>query len=119
MTQIQAPHTPTVAEATIPPPLPLPGSTGGHEEVPEVRQPPAQHPSKEHSSTKRSSRSESCGSALGSPLRTYLVMMAFFTVLWAVGGGGHFWPVWPMIGWGMGLVISGQVPVSLPRRPTS
>lgn len=87
-------------QPAAPPPLPLPASTGGHEEVP----------------AEREEREDGCVSALGSPLRTYLVFMAFFTVLWAVGGGGHFWPVWPMLGWGMGLVISGQVPIGRPRR---
>jgi hypothetical protein len=37
-------------------------------------------------------------------LRFYLLVMAMFVVLWAVGGMGHFWPIWPAMGWGIGLV---------------
>lgn len=113
MHPIQTPRPASVTEATAPPPLPLPGSTGGREDL------PAQHPSAQQPSAEQASPGAGCSSALGSPLRTYLVTMAFLTVLWAVSGGGHFWPVWPMLGWGMGLVLSGQVPLGRPRRPTS
>ena len=40
----------------------------------------------------------------------YLVMSVFFWVLWFVTGnrfhhGGVPWPVWPMLGWGIGVVF--------------
>ena len=31
-----------------------------------------------------------------------LVNVLLFTI-WAASGGGYFWPVWPMLGWGIGL----------------
>jgi hypothetical protein len=43
-------------------------------------------------------------------LATYLVMNAFFWIVWYFTGehGGYDgwpWPVWPMIGWGIGLLF--------------
>ena len=43
-------------------------------------------------------------------LGTYIVMNAFFWVLWYFRGthitnDGLPWPVWPMLGWGIGLVF--------------
>jgi hypothetical protein len=39
--------------------------------------------------------------------RTHLGWFAavngLLVVLWALGGGGEFWPVWPLLGWGVGL----------------
>lgn len=35
---------------------------------------------------------------------SYLIVIAFFWILWAVsGGGGDLWPIWVTIGWGTGL----------------
>lgn len=115
MHQIPTPSAPTqaVSPAASPPPLPVPTPGAGREEI------PAQQPAVDQQTRSISARVRGCGSVLGSPLRTYLVFMVFFTALWALGGGGHFWPVWPMLGWGMGLVMSGQVPLGVPRRPSS
>lgn len=47
-------------------------------------------------------------------LMTYLVMNAFFWAIWFLSGGfsrvfnGHWglpWPVWPALGWGIGLAF--------------
>ena len=27
--------------------------------------------------------------------------------VWALSGGGYFWPIWPILGWGLGLVKGG------------
>jgi len=37
-------------------------------------------------------------------LTVYLVAVAGMWLIWAVAGGGHPWPVWPMLGWGLGLL---------------
>ena len=42
---------------------------------------------------------------------TYLVINGFFWVLWLLKSGGNSfggipWPVWPMVGWGIGLAFS-------------
>ncbi len=34
----------------------------------------------------------------------YLAVNAFLVLIWAVTSGGYFWPMWPMLGWGVGLV---------------
>ena len=36
-------------------------------------------------------------------LAVYLIVNAGLIAIWAAGGGGSFWPIWPMIGWGIGL----------------
>ncbi|OFW62582.1 MAG: hypothetical protein A2135_00145 [Actinobacteria bacterium RBG_16_67_15] len=39
-------------------------------------------------------------------LVTYIVVNAFLVVVWFVtNDGGYFWPVWPIAGWGIGLLI--------------
>ena len=37
-------------------------------------------------------------------LRTYLTVMALLVVIWAITGMGYFWPVWPALGWGIGVM---------------
>ena len=37
-------------------------------------------------------------------LRTYLSVMTLLVVIWALTGMGYFWPIWPMVGWGIGIV---------------
>jgi Domain of unknown function (DUF1707)/2TM domain len=37
-------------------------------------------------------------------LRTYVLVMALLVAIWALTGMGYFWPVWPALGWGIGLV---------------
>jgi hypothetical protein len=37
-------------------------------------------------------------------LSTYVTVMAGLVVLWALCGFGYFWPIWPMLGWGIGVV---------------
>ena len=37
-------------------------------------------------------------------LFTYLWVNALLVVIWALTNfGGYFWPIWPMLGWGVGL----------------
>jgi hypothetical protein len=37
----------------------------------------------------------------------YVVVNAFLVVVWAVTGGGYFWPAWVLGAWGAGLVLHG------------
>jgi hypothetical protein len=53
-------------------------------------------------------------------LRTYVMVMALLVAIWALTGMGYFWPVWPALGWGIGILSHGA---SVPRgrhapRPT-
>lgn len=36
-------------------------------------------------------------------LITYILVNTMLIVIWAVTSGGFFWPIFPMLGWGVGL----------------
>ncbi|HMJ95105.1 MAG TPA: DUF1707 domain-containing protein [Thermoleophilaceae bacterium] len=36
--------------------------------------------------------------------RTYFAVMALLVAIWALTGMGYFWPIWPMLGWGIGVL---------------
>jgi hypothetical protein len=37
----------------------------------------------------------------------YLLVNSFLVVIWAVtSGGGFFWPVFPLVGWGIAVVMN-------------
>lgn len=36
----------------------------------------------------------------------YVVINLMLIGIWAVSGGGYFWPVWVLLGWGVGLVMN-------------
>lgn len=38
-------------------------------------------------------------------LLAYVLVNAFFVAIWAVTGAGFFWPVFPLLGWGIGIVF--------------
>jgi uncharacterized membrane protein len=38
-------------------------------------------------------------------LLAYILVNAFFVAIWAVAGAGFFWPVFPLLGWGIGIVF--------------
>lgn len=40
-------------------------------------------------------------------LTTYAAVMAFLVGIWITTGMGYFWPIWPMMGWGLGLALHG------------
>jgi hypothetical protein len=37
-------------------------------------------------------------------LRAYIAVNAMLVAIWALTGAGYFWPIWPILGWGVGLV---------------
>lgn len=37
----------------------------------------------------------------------YVIVNAMLVVIWLMSGQGYFWPVWPILGWGVGLVLHG------------
>jgi hypothetical protein len=40
-------------------------------------------------------------------LLVYVLVNTFIVVIWAVtGDGGFFWPVFPIVGWGIGVVMN-------------
>lgn len=44
-------------------------------------------------------------SDFGEHLRVYVAVQALLVAIWAVTGAGYFWPVWPLMGWGIGVVV--------------
>jgi len=38
-------------------------------------------------------------------LTCYLIVNAFLVAVWYFGDQGYFWPVWCMLGWGIGVII--------------
>jgi hypothetical protein len=47
----------------------------------------------------------------------YVVVNAFLVGIWVVTEGDYFWPIWPILGWGIGLVLHawsvfGQRPIT-------
>lgn len=39
-------------------------------------------------------------------LAVYLIVNTMLVVIWAMSGGGYFWPIWPIAGWGIGLAFN-------------
>lgn len=46
-------------------------------------------------------------------LRIYLIVNAFLIAVWAVSDSSDFWPIWPILGWGLGLALHRAI---TPRR---
>jgi hypothetical protein len=39
-------------------------------------------------------------------LLMYIMVNSFLVVIWAITGAGFFWPVFPIVGWGIGVVMN-------------
>lgn len=37
----------------------------------------------------------------------YLLVNSFLITIWAITSGGFFWPLFPIVGWGIGVVMNG------------
>ena len=48
---------------------------------------------------------------LSETFRSHVLVYVFVNVLvigvWAISGGGYFWPIWPILGWGIGVAAHG------------
>jgi hypothetical protein len=45
----------------------------------------------------------------------YGVVNLGLILIWAISGGGYFWPIWVIIGWGIGLGIHAFSPGLIPQ----
>ena len=46
--------------------------------------------------------------SFGAHATSYVLVMALLVTIWLLTSpGGYFWPVWPMLGWGVGLASHG------------
>ena len=48
-------------------------------------------------------RAETARRAFAEHLRAYVGVMVLLVAIWALAGMGYFWPVWPALGWGIGV----------------
>jgi hypothetical protein len=39
-------------------------------------------------------------------LVAYVLVNAALIGIWAFSGGGHFWPMWVLLGWGIGVLFN-------------
>jgi hypothetical protein len=37
-------------------------------------------------------------------LTVYILVNALLVFIWAINASDYFWPMWPMLGWGIGVV---------------
>src|SRR3954454_10907646 len=44
---------------------------------------------------------------------TYLLVNLLLIGIWAASGGGYFWPIWPILGWGIGVACHAAPLVAL------
>jgi hypothetical protein len=51
-------------------------------------------------------RSTPAGKQLGFRIHrnVYVLIGAMMLAIWALTGAGYFWPVWPLAGWGIGML---------------
>jgi hypothetical protein len=43
---------------------------------------------------------------LGAHVLAYVLVNAVIVAIWAVTGSGSFWPIFPILGWGIGLAFN-------------
>lgn len=36
----------------------------------------------------------------------YLAVNALLVIIWAMNSGGYFWPIWPILGWGIAIIAN-------------
>ncbi|HEX6582616.1 MAG TPA: DUF1707 domain-containing protein [Thermoleophilaceae bacterium] len=51
--------------------------------------------------------------------RAYVATMLLLVAIWALTGAGSFWPIWPMLGWGIGVLADTGGRLRGPCRPRS
>ena len=50
-------------------------------------------------------------------LRAYIAVNVMLVAIWALTGAGYFWPIWPILGWGVGVLAdAGRLPGPCRRR---
>ena len=49
-------------------------------------------------------------------LAAFVAVNLLLIAVWAATGAGYFWPIWPLLGWGVGLIGPCGRP-GRPRRP--
>lgn len=68
--------------------------------------PPLESPSKTRETRQMRETGPALTGRLPADLRPYLAVNAMLVVIWAATGAGYFWPIWPILGWGIGLLAN-------------
>jgi 2TM domain len=37
----------------------------------------------------------------------FVIVNGLLVIIWALSGSAYFWPIWAMLGWGIGLLLHG------------
>ena len=45
----------------------------------------------------------------------FVMVNLFLIAIWAAAGAGYFWPIWPILGWGLGVGIHAWATYNLRR----
>jgi len=40
-------------------------------------------------------------------LSLFVAVNGLLVIIWAVSGRGYFWPIWPILGWGIAVALHG------------
>jgi hypothetical protein len=46
---------------------------------------------------------------------TYVLVNLMLVGIWAAAGAGYFWPIWPLLGWGLAFGLHGWFTYGRPR----
>ena len=57
---------------------------------------------------REAARGHAARRAFGEHLRVYLAVNILLVAIWALTGMGYFWPIWPILGWGLGVFSHGR-----------
>jgi len=80
----------------------LPSLNAPAAEASETNERPSHHERRKHAGSRCSEQSFRAHAI------SYVLVMCLLVAIWALTSrGGYFWPVWPMLGWGIGLVAHG------------
>jgi hypothetical protein len=52
-------------------------------------------------------------------VRAYVGVSVMLVAIWALTGAGYFWPIWPMLGWGVGVLADSGGRLGRPCRRRS
>ena len=59
------------------------------------------------STTTRRRASRTALTLFSGQLAAFVTVNLVLVIVWALAGGGYFWPAWPMLGWGLALAKGG------------
>lgn len=77
-------------------------------DLPPIQAPASPSSTPETSRRRLRHRHRGAEKGFGAHATSYLLVMALLVTIWLLTSpGGYFWPVWPMLGWGIGLASHG------------